>query len=93
VPFEVKCVVETLATESAEVSFNVAVALGVSTQHPLLWERFTTDAAPELVVSRLFSCKQHGKTPSLLSVSISAGYCDYRHHKVTKKKTRPVTKE
>ena len=56
VPFEVKRVVEALATERAEISLDVAVTLEVSTQHSLLRERLTTDAASELVVHRLLAC-------------------------------------
>jgi len=56
VSFEIKCVVESLAAQSAEVSLDVAVALDVSTQHPLLWKRLAADAASVLVVRCLLTC-------------------------------------
>jgi len=56
VSFEVKRVVEALAAQSAEVSFNVTMTLDVSTQHPLLWKRFAADTAAVLTVRRLLTC-------------------------------------
>ena len=48
VPLQIKCVVESLAAECAEVPLGVAVALHVPVQQPLEAESFATDAAREL---------------------------------------------
>jgi len=64
VPFEVKRVVESLAAQSTQVSLDVTVTLDVSTQHSLLRERLAADAAPELVVCRLFSCIPQNRNTS-----------------------------
>jgi len=79
VPFEVKRVVETLATQRTEISLDVTVALDVSTQHPLLRKRFAADATAKLVVCRLLSCKYRGKPHNhYIQFRFSAGYCDLR---------------
>jgi len=57
VPFEVKRVVESLATECTQVSLDVTVTLDVSTQHPVLWKRLAANAATELVIRRPLSCR------------------------------------
>ena len=48
VPLQIKCVVETLATECAEVPLGVAVTLHVPVQQPLEGESFATRATREL---------------------------------------------
>ena len=53
VPLQIKCVVETLATECAEVPLGVAVALHVPVQKPLEAESFATHATRELAGVRL----------------------------------------
>ena len=56
VSLEVESVVESLATKCAQVSLDVAVALGVSAQYSLLWKRLGADATAELIIDRLLSC-------------------------------------
>ena len=48
VSLQIKCVVESLAAECAEVPLGVAVALHVPVQQPLEPESFATHAAREL---------------------------------------------
>jgi len=53
VPLQIKCVVESLAAECAEVPLGVAVALHVPVQKTLQAERFATHATRELARVRL----------------------------------------
>jgi len=48
VPLQIKCVVETFATECAEVPLGVAVALHMPVQQPLEGERFAARPTREL---------------------------------------------
>ena len=48
VPFQVKCVVEALAAEGAEVALSVAVALHVAVEEALEAEHLGTHTALEL---------------------------------------------
>ena len=48
VSLQIKCVVETFATECAEVPLGVAVALHVPVQQPLEGERFAARPTREL---------------------------------------------
>ena len=51
--FQVKCIIEALATEGAEVSFDVAVTLDVAVEETLQGEDLLAHLTDELVVCSL----------------------------------------
>ena len=57
VSLEVERVVEAFAASRTQVALDVAVALDVPVQQTLQWKRFVADAASELVLGGLDTCK------------------------------------
>ena len=55
--FQIKCIIETFATEGTKVSFSVTVTLHMPVKQPLQSENFGAESALEFGRIRLWPCR------------------------------------
>ncbi len=59
VSFEIKSIIEPLATEGAEVPLDITMTFDVAVEQSLQWEKLMANSAHKLIILSLHSCKRH----------------------------------
>jgi hypothetical protein len=55
VSLQIKCVVESLSTESTQIAFDVTVTLDMAVEETLQWKHLVADLAEKFVICCLYT--------------------------------------